>query len=63
MKTTYQKPEIKVSIVTEESALLTGTNEVTSTDGNGQVIYGGGSDGSEEQGGQPRAEQFNVWDE
>ena len=60
---TYQKPEIKVSEVVAENALLTGTNEVTDTDGNAGLIYNGGSDGSEEQGGQPRAEQFNVWDE
>lgn len=63
MKTTYQKPETKVSIVIEESALLTDTNEVTATDGNAQIIYGGGSDGSEDQGGPARSRQFNVWDE
>ncbi|MBR5654257.1 MAG: hypothetical protein IKX22_09280 [Prevotella sp.] len=71
MKIAYKKPEIKINAVEVESPMLTGTNEVTNTDGNGDVHYGGGGDGtgpSTPHAGEGVWEESvpvstNVWDE
>ena len=60
MKIVYKKPEIKINGVEVESPLLTGTNEVTDTDGNGGTNYGGGGDGTGPS--TPRADE-GVWDD
>lgn len=46
MKRVYSKPEIKVNTFMVENDLLTGSNEVTTVDGNSGTGYGGGGDGT-----------------
>lgn len=56
MKKDYLKPAVKELFIMSAD-LLTGTNEVTSTDGNAGIDYGGGST-------EPaHAPQRNVWEE
>ncbi len=64
-KNNYQKPIVKSLYMKVEGALLVGTteNEVTKIDGNSDTSYGGGSDGSPEQGGPARGNAISVWDE
>lgn len=56
MKKEYLKPAVKELFIMSAD-LLTGTNEVTNTDGNGDLDYGGGST-------EPaHAPQRNDWEE
>lgn len=60
MKRVYSKPEIKVNTFMVENDLLTGSNEVTTVDGNSGTGYGGGGDGTGPS--TPRAGE-GVWED